>query len=45
MAMKHLLLTQFGTPSESVALHDDGEPAPGRGDVLVRLEAGATRGE
>lgn len=25
-AMKHLILTQFGTPSASVALHDDGEP-------------------
>ena len=39
--MKHLALTQFGTPSESVALHDDRDPAPGPGDVLVRMEAAA----
>jgi NADPH:quinone reductase-like Zn-dependent oxidoreductase len=39
--MKHLVLTQFGTPSESVALHDDGDPVPGPGDVLVRMEAAA----
>ena len=39
--MKHLVLTQFGAPSESVALHDDGEPVPGPGDVLVRMEAAA----
>jgi hypothetical protein len=30
--MKHLVLTQFGTPSESVALHDDRDPAPGPRD-------------
>ena len=41
LAMKHLVLTQFGTPSESVALHDDPDPAPGPGDVLVRMEAAA----
>ncbi len=39
--MKHLVLTQFGTPSESVAVHDDGEPVPGPRDVLVRMEAAA----
>jgi hypothetical protein len=39
--MKHLVLTQFGTPSESVALHDDRDPAPGPRDVLVRMEAAA----
>jgi NADPH:quinone reductase-like Zn-dependent oxidoreductase len=39
--MKHLVLTQFGTPSESVALHDDPDPAPGPRDVLVRMEAAA----
>jgi NADPH:quinone reductase-like Zn-dependent oxidoreductase len=39
--MKHLVLTQFETPSESVALHDDRDPAPGPGDVLVRMEAAA----
>jgi len=39
--MKHLVLTQFGTPSESVALHDDRDPVPGPGDVLVRMEAAA----
>ena len=33
LAMKHLVLTQFGTPSESVALHDDRDPVPGPGDV------------
>lgn len=37
--MKHLVLTQFGTPSESVALHDDRDPTPGPDDVLVRMEA------
>jgi NADPH:quinone reductase-like Zn-dependent oxidoreductase len=37
--MKNLVLKQFGTPSESVALHDDRDPAPGPGDVLVRMEA------
>jgi NADPH:quinone reductase-like Zn-dependent oxidoreductase len=37
--MKHLVLTQFGTPSESVTLHDHPDPAPGPGDVLVRVEA------
>jgi hypothetical protein len=31
--MKHLVLTQFGTPSESVALHDDPDPTPGPNDV------------
>jgi NADPH:quinone reductase-like Zn-dependent oxidoreductase len=41
LAMKHLVLTQFGTPSESVALHDDRDPVPGPGDVLVRMEAAA----
>jgi NADPH:quinone reductase-like Zn-dependent oxidoreductase len=39
--MKHLVLTQFGTPSESVALHDDPDPTPGPHDVLVRMEAAA----
>jgi NADPH:quinone reductase-like Zn-dependent oxidoreductase len=39
--MKHLVLTQFGTPSESVALHDAGDPVPGPGDVLVRMKAAA----
>ena len=39
--MKHLVLTQFGTPSESVALHDDRDPVPGPGDVLVCMEAAA----
>ena len=39
--MKHLVVTQFGTPSESVALHDDGDPVPGPGDLLVRMEAAA----
>ena len=39
--MKHLVLTQFGTPSESVALHDDRDPVPGPGDVLVHMEAAA----
>ena len=27
--MQHLVLTQFGTPPESVALHDDRDPFPG----------------
>ncbi|MDT5052026.1 MAG: hypothetical protein QOE52_4335 [Mycobacterium sp.] len=39
--MKHLVSTQFGTPSESVALRDDRDPAPGPHDVLVRMEAAA----
>ena len=39
--MKHLVSTQSGTPSESVALHDDRDPAPGPRDVLVRMEAAA----
>ena len=39
--MKHLVLTKFGPPSESVALHDDRDPVPGPGDVLVRMEAAA----
>jgi hypothetical protein len=39
--MKHLVLTQFGTPSESVALHDDPDPTPGPNDALVRMEAAA----
>ena len=39
--MKHLVFTQCGTPSESVALHDDRDPVPGAGDVLVRMEAAA----
>ena len=34
--MKHLVLTQFGAPSESVTLRDDRDPAPGPRDVLVR---------
>ena len=37
--MKHLVLTQFGTPAESVALHDDRDPVPGPRDVLVRMAA------
>ena len=39
--MKHLVSTQFGTPSEPVALNDDGDPVPGPGDLLVRMEAAA----
>jgi NADPH:quinone reductase-like Zn-dependent oxidoreductase len=39
--MKHLVLTQFGDPAESVHLADDPEPTPGPGDVLVRVEAAA----
>jgi NADPH:quinone reductase-like Zn-dependent oxidoreductase len=39
--MKHLVLTQFATPSESVAVHDDPDPAPGVRDALVRMEAAA----
>ncbi len=39
--MKHLVLTQFGAPSESVTLRDDRDPAPGPRDVLVRMEAAA----
>jgi Alcohol dehydrogenase GroES-like domain len=39
--MKHLVLTQFGTPSESVTLRDDPDPTPGPNDVLVRMEAAA----
>ena len=39
--MKHLVLTRFGTPSESVTLYDDRDPLPGPGDVLVRMEAAA----
>jgi D-arabinose 1-dehydrogenase-like Zn-dependent alcohol dehydrogenase len=39
--MKHLVLTQFGTPSVSVALHDGRDPASGPRDVLVRMEAAA----
>jgi NADPH:quinone reductase-like Zn-dependent oxidoreductase len=41
--MKHLILTQFGTPSESAALHDDRDPAPGPADVRVRMEAAAVQ--
>ena len=41
--MKHLVLTRFGTPSESVTLHEDRDPVPGRCDVLVRMEAAAAR--
>ena len=37
--MKHLVLTRFETPSESVTLHDDRDPLPGPADVLVRMEA------
>ena len=39
--MKHLVLSRFGTPSESVTLHDDRDPVPGPGDVLLRMEAAA----
>jgi len=39
--MKHLVLTQFGTPSEAVTLQDDPDPTPGPNDVLVRMEAAA----
>jgi hypothetical protein len=39
--MKHLVLTRFGTPSESVTLHDDRGGRRGPGDVLVRMEAAA----
>lgn len=39
--MQHLVLTEFGDPQESVQLVDDAEPAPGPGDVVVRMEAAA----
>lgn len=39
--MKHLVLTQFGDPAESVHLADSSEPTPGPTDVLVRIEAAA----
>lgn len=39
--MKHLVLTQFGSPLESVVLMDDSDPVPGAGEVLVRIEAAA----
>ncbi|ORB31072.1 zinc-dependent alcohol dehydrogenase family protein [Mycolicibacterium parafortuitum] len=39
--MKHLVLTRFGDPAESVHLADDPEPTPGPGEVLVRVEAAA----
>jgi NADPH:quinone reductase-like Zn-dependent oxidoreductase len=39
--VKHLVLTQFGARSDSVALHDDRDPVPGPGDGLVRMEAAA----
>jgi NADPH:quinone reductase-like Zn-dependent oxidoreductase len=39
--MKHLVLTEYGEPAESVHLADSAEPAPGPGEVLVRLEAAA----
>ncbi len=37
--MKHLILTQFGTPSASVALHDDGEPLDDCRRALEHAEA------
>ncbi|GAS96925.1 alcohol dehydrogenase [Mycolicibacterium canariasense] len=39
--MQHLVLTEFGDPQESVQLVDGAEPAPGPGDVVVRMEAAA----
>jgi NADPH:quinone reductase-like Zn-dependent oxidoreductase len=41
IAVKHLVLTQFGDPVESVHLADSPEPTPGPTDVLVRIEAAA----
>ncbi|WP_458316667.1 zinc-dependent alcohol dehydrogenase family protein [Mycolicibacterium brisbanense] len=39
--MQHLVLTEFGEPEESVQLVDGIDPAPGPGDVVVRMEAAA----
>lgn len=39
--MQHLVLTEFGDPQESVQLIDGADPAPGPGDVVVRMEAAA----
>ncbi|GAS89661.1 zinc-dependent alcohol dehydrogenase family protein [Mycolicibacterium brisbanense] len=39
--MQHLVLTEFGEPEESVQLVDGADPAPGPGDVVVRMEAAA----
>lgn len=39
--MQHLVLTEFGEPEESVQLVDGVDPAPGPGDVVVRMEAAA----
>jgi NADPH:quinone reductase-like Zn-dependent oxidoreductase len=37
--MKHLVLTRFGNPTESVQLRDDAAPSAGPNDVVVRMEA------
>jgi NADPH:quinone reductase-like Zn-dependent oxidoreductase len=39
--MKHLVLTRFGNPTESVQLRDDAAPSAGPNDVVVRMEAAA----
>ncbi|MGV0853193.1 zinc-dependent alcohol dehydrogenase family protein [Mycolicibacterium phlei] len=39
--MKHLVLTQFGNPEDSLQLTDSPEAAPTAGQVAVRLEAAA----
>ncbi len=39
--MKHLVLTEYGDPAESVHLADSPEPTPGPAEVLIRLEAAA----